>query len=268
MAPSSPAATAAPGFPPAASARTSASPTGRPPIFFIDRQVSSVGEWNYPPFAVRQLFSIVPFSVGSFETEDVVRAIRDGSAAGTPATCIDYDTIHGERRSSNELCLGKANSALLSVREEDRTYEYSRYTQLAGVGSLYPQHIEYRQGNRFSLSIDLQMSKLDSAPDDAFTVPAGAVTGTFCKTASPPVPLHAPQPPAQGGPDAAVTNVAIQLYVANDGTVVSPQVVHPVHPELDQEALKLIQTWTFTPPTCNGQPNTVPATVVLHFQGR
>ena len=95
--------------------------------------------------------------------------------------------MHGEHRSSNELCVSKADGTLLSVREGGRTYLYSHYASV--VGASYPQHIDYREGNDFSLSLDLNLTRLNSAPDDAFTVPAGAQSGTLCKTASAPVPL-------------------------------------------------------------------------------
>ncbi len=230
---------------------------------FIDRNISTVGPWTFPPFAVRRLLGLVPFTVSRFDGQDVVRAIRDGSSHGQQATCIDYDTIHGEHRSSNELCVSKADGNLLSVREEDRAYEWSKYAQVAG--SAYPQHIDFHEET--SLSVDLTMTKLDSVPEDTFTIPSGAHTGTLCKTFSPPVPLRAPQPEARGGPDAPVIDVVIRLYVGNDGTVSQPHLTRPVRPDLDAEALKLVQTWVFEPATCNGHPNAVPSDVVLHFQG-
>ncbi len=233
---------------------------------YIDRQVSNTSGWNFPPFAVRRLLNLVPFQVGAFDNQDVVRAIRDGSSGGQEATCVDYDTVHGEHRSSNEICLSKADGTLLNVREEDRAYTYSKYSTVAGA--VYPRHIDYREGTSFTLNVDITMTKLDSAPDNTLAVPAGAQTGTLCRQAAAPVPIRAPQPEAKGGADAAVTDVILRVTVKKDGTVSQPQVVRPSHPDLDAEALKLVQTWVFQPATCNGQLNEVPADVVLHFQGR
>ncbi len=233
---------------------------------FVDRSISIVGPWNFPPFAVRELLNLVPHYVGFFDQQDVVRAIRDGSAAGQQATCIDYDTIHGEKHSSNVACVSKADGNLLTMREEDRSYEWSKYATVAGAA--YPQHIEFHLGTSFSLSIDLTMTRLDSAPEGAFAIPTGAQTGTLCKSFTSPVALRSPQPEAKGGPDAPVTDVVLQISINADGTVGQSGVSHPVRPDLDAEALKLVQTWTFQPATCNGQPNPVPGNVVLHFQGR
>lgn len=232
----------------------------------VDRNISNSPSWNFPPFAVRRLFQLVPFQVGAFDNQDVVRAIRDGSAGGQQATCVDYDTIHGEHRSSNELCVSKADGNLLSVREGDRSYAYSHYAII--VGASYPQHIEYREGSSFSLVVDFTMTRLDGVPDDTFNVPEGIHTGALCKTFAAPVPIRAPQPEAKGGSNAPVINVVIRLYVNTDGTVSQAQVARPIRSDLDAEALKLVQTWVFQPATCNGQPNHVPTDVVLHFQGR
>ena len=179
---------------------------------------------------------------------------------------MDYDTVHGEAHSSNELCISKADGSLLSVREENRSYEYSKYATVAGAS--YPQHVEYREGSSFSLTLDLTMTKLDGIPDELFAVPAGARTQTPCKSFTTPVPLRAPQPEAKGGPGAPVTDVVIRLYINGDGSVSEPQISRSVRHDLDEEALTLVRTWTFQPPTCNGQPNTIPADIVLHFQGR
>ena len=233
----------------------------------LGREVVATGPWNFPPFAVRRLFSLVPFRTGQFDHEDVVRLIRDGSALGEQATCIDYDTVHGEHHSANEVCVGKASGHLLSVREDGGVYEYSQYSTVAGA--TYPQHIDYRESaTGFSLSVDLALTSLDSVPADAMTPPPGVGAAVFCDTASPAVPRNAPQPQATGGPDAPVTDVAVRVWINPDGSVTSPEVVHPQHPELDAEALKLAQTWVFEAATCNGKPNGLPADIVLHFQRR
>ena len=100
------------------------------------------------------------------------------------------------------------------------------------------------------------------------TPPPGARAAVFCDTASPAVPRNAPQPQATGGSDAPVTNITVRVWINPDGSVTSPEVVHPLHPELEAEALKLAQTWVSEAATCNGKPNGVPADITLHFQRR
>ena len=228
---------------------------------------SAAGPVNYPPFAVRRLFTLVPFMVGQFEPQDVVRAMRDGSALGQQATCIDYDSIHGEHHSSNSVCLSKSEGLLLSVSEDGREYEYSQYASVAGAH--YPRHIDYReQRSNFALSIDLTLARLDRVPAGTLTPPPDGDTALFCKTSTAPIPTRAPQPEVHGGPDAPVVDVTLRVWITTEGTVITPQIVHPDRPDLDAEARKLVTTWLFRPPTCNGQPNGIPADITLHFQGR
>jgi hypothetical protein len=215
----------------------------------VNTEVGLVGPWDFPPYAVRRLLALVPFFVGQLDDQDVVRAIKDGGAAGQDAVCIDYDTIHGEERSANHICVSKADGSLIEVRDSGRTFEY-------------------REDSGFTFSADVSMKKLERVSDDTFVIPAGARGGTLCKTATQPVPLNAPQPAAKGGPDAPVVDVVVRAFVTHTGEVMQPHVVKPGRAELDDEAIKLVQTWTFEPSTCNGKPNTVPHDLIVHFQGR
>ncbi len=52
--------------------------------------------------------------------------IRDGGAGGQAAECVDYDTIRGEQKTSNEICVSKADGTLLLMRDRGRTFEYSK----------------------------------------------------------------------------------------------------------------------------------------------
>lgn len=45
-------------------------------------------------------------------------------------------------------------------------------------------------------------------------------------------------------------------------------VVSSERPDLFEEALSLIQQWTFTPGVCDGKPNSEEVIVTLHFHGR
>jgi Gram-negative bacterial TonB protein C-terminal len=234
-------------------------------MIFSNSQVGMVGPWEFPPYAVRRLLSMVPFSVGQFDDRDVVRAIRDGGAGGQAATCIDYDTIRGEEKTSNEICVSKADGTLLEMHDRGRTYEYSKYADV--VGSKYPQHIEYQEDSGFRFSADVTMTKLEKVSDDLFVIPSGAKSGTLCKTGSAPVPVSAPQPEAKGGPDAPVVDVVVRVFVTDGGAVVQPHMMKAGRADLDDAAMKLVQTWTFEPATCNGKANTVPRDLVVHYQG-
>ena len=55
----------------------------------VNMQIATIGAWDTQPYAVRKLFALVPFSVGEFDSKDVVREIRDGETS----TCVVFETV-------------------------------------------------------------------------------------------------------------------------------------------------------------------------------
>jgi TonB family protein len=228
----------------------------------VNMQEARVGPWDVQPYAVRRLFMLVPFSVGEFDSKDVVREIKDGGAS----TCVIVETIEGETREPGEVCLSKATGAMVGAQAGGATYEYSGYHEIAGA--LMPGHIEYRERSGFSLSADIVMTKLDTLPDDAFAFPAGARVGTLCPTFSEPIPVSVPQPPVGGGDGSAVSVVDLQAEISAEGAVVNPYVVRSDRPELNAEAVRTVQAWRYEPGTCAGKPNQMRIDIQVRFQGR
>jgi TonB family protein len=60
----------------------------------------------------------------------------------------------------------------------------------------------------------------------------------------------------------------VRGIIGRDGKVHDAVVQSSDRPDLNAEALSLIQQWVFTPAMCNGRPNPSEASFVLHFQGR
>jgi TonB family protein len=74
-----------------------------------------------------------------------------------------------------------------------------------------------------------------------------------------------PQPPATG---ALLTNIVVHAVIGVDGKVHEAAVESSERPDLNADAIKVVQGWTFTPSLCNGKPNPQEANLVVHFQGR
>jgi TonB family protein len=53
-----------------------------------------------------------------------------------------------------------------------------------------------------------------------------------------------------------------------DGKVRDALVQESDRPDLNAEALQVVQQWIFTPATCNGRPSVNEASFTVHFQGR
>ena len=59
--------------------------------------------------------------------------------------------------------------------------------------------------------------------------------------------------------------VEMQVVVGIDGNVSSARVVTPLHPELDEQALRAVKEWKFVPGTVNGKPVPVLVTIEMTF---
>ena len=230
----------------------------------VNSMAGSTPRWDDPPYAARVILRLVPFGAGSFDSSDVIEQIKDSSYGGKPAACIEFETIVGEQRLPGEACIDKSNGTLLELRTGSKLFEYSDFYPVKG--GLFPAQIVYRDG-AFSLNATLKMTILDERPDDLFAVPSDWKQGNFCRQFQFPVAKVSPQPRGEGAPDAPVTDVAVHLHVSPTGTVSSAEVLRPVRPDLDAEAVKVASQWTFDPGTCEGRAQEFVTDVVLHFQG-
>lgn len=59
--------------------------------------------------------------------------------------------------------------------------------------------------------------------------------------------------------------VELQAIVDVDGSVSQARVVSPLHPDLDEEALRAVKAWHFVPGTVNGKPAPVLVEIEMSF---
>ena len=60
-------------------------------------------------------------------------------------------------------------------------------------------------------------------------------------------------------------NVKAFIVIYPDGRVHESSVLPQGHPDLEKEALRLVQTWQFDPATCQGNPVLDSGNVTIHF---
>jgi len=61
--------------------------------------------------------------------------------------------------------------------------------------------------------------------------------------------------------------VKLQGVVTEAGRVIALKPVELSHPDLNEEAVKLVSTWTFSPATCGGKTVGYATIFVVHFKG-
>ncbi len=216
------------------------------------------------PPEVANLTRLTPINLLRFDSSDVIHAITNKAAGGHSLRCIEFETITGEKRESNEVCVDAANGTLVSEKIGEEFIENSDFFPFAGV--LMPAKITYSYAGVRKLEISQTMTELTDASANVLAPPPDAQIRQYCTTYRRPIGDSMPQPkPGNGGRD---TDVVIRGIIANDGKIRDAVVQSSERPDLNEEALALVRQWVFTPAMCDGQPNESEASFVLHFRGR
>jgi hypothetical protein len=232
-------------------------------IDLADR-IAFIGPSRVLPPEVRAVLELFPIQTWHLDHEDVVRAIRQTNRKGQPAQCIEFDTIAGAQTNNNELCFDAQTGVQIYDRSGNTELENSAFFDFAGAK--FPAHI--RQYQNGVLKVDVQLTRRvieDQVNADIFTPPTGADVGLRCQTFRRAFVQSMPQPAGNGG---AVTNIVIHAVIGFDGKPHDAVIENSDRPDLNDEALRVVQGWTFTPAMCNGQPNTQEANLIVRFQGR
>lgn len=230
----------------------------------LSDKVFFIGPVRVLPPEAREMLTLVPMQLWHLDHEDVIKNIVQSSKAGQAATCAEFDTIRGVEKNANELCFDATTGAQVYNRTGNVELVNSEFFDFSG-GKL-PGHIQqYRNGK---LVMDITATRkviTEPVSEDMFTPPPAATIGIRCQTFQRAFGISMPQPPGNGG---AITTVLVHAEIGIDGRVHNPVVESSDRPDLNDEALKVVQAWTFTPAMCNGNPNPQGANLVVRFQGR
>ena len=217
------------------------------------------GEVIPPPLA--DVLRLTPTLRVRFDHEDVIYAVTNSGANGRPARCIVFNTIAGEKSSSNELCVDAQNGTLVEAKLENQLIEYSDFFPFAGAS--IPGTILYSLNGIPHLEISQTMTVLTNPTPNVLAAPPNAQIRRICTTYRPAFGTNMPQPKPGNVGEA---DVVLRGLIGTDGKVHDAVVQRSERPDLNPAALQLIQQWTFTPAQCNGRPNEVQASFTLHFQ--
>jgi TonB family protein len=226
--------------------------------------IADVGNRAVAPLEVRTLTTLNPIHHVSFDSSDVIRDIQEVSVAGRAAECIDFETIVGEKHDTNQICVDRQLGTLVRVRTGGETITNSDFFRLHGAN--YPARISYENGE-IRLDLEQTMTHFDGTPDPNLLVaPPDAKVMHVCLAYVRPYGQNLPQPK----PGTGTQNVDVMLHgtIGPDGKIHDAMINRSGRDDLNNEALKIFSTWTFTPAVCNGKPIEIPADVTLHFQNR
>lgn len=231
---------------------------------FTSHGLTTVRSQELPPPEINDLMRLTPVFHGAFDDNDIIHSIVSRGVEGHPARCIEFDTVTGAKTQTNEICVDADNGTLLIQKVGDERVDYRDYFLFAGA--LYPAKISYSFMGAVKMEISQTLTTLIDATANVLAAPPNAQLRQLCKTYRRPFGQKMPQPkPGNGGAD---TDIILRGMISSDGRIHDALVQSSERPDLNNEALSLIQQWVFTPALCNGAPNATEASFELHFQGR
>jgi TonB family protein len=216
------------------------------------------------PPEVASVMRLTPIRLVRFDHEDVINAIVDRQAGERTLRCIQFNTVAGQRSEDNELCVDSESGVLMSEKLGSELIENSDFFSFSGA--LIPARINYTYAGIPKLEISQTMTVLNDPTANVLAAPPDAQIRQFCTSFRRAFGENMPQPKPGNG--TGETDLVLRGIIGKDGQVHDAVVQSSERPELDSEALSLIQQWTFTPSLCNGNPNATQASFTLHFLGR
>lgn len=214
-----------------------------------------------PPLEALEVHSLSPIDVNRFDQSDVINAITPATLFGRPAKCIQFETVVGRSHQSNEVCVDEELGTIMSKRIGDEMVEYADYFSFEGV--LIPAHIRHYINSKLRMEIEQKFTKIDGPVDWAALMPPNAVTILPCTQYRRPIAQSTPQPPNAGaGP---WFDVQVHATIGENGHIRNASVLPAGRDDLERQAIQIVSGWIYSPPTCDGKPIPVHATLTVHF---
>jgi hypothetical protein len=216
------------------------------------------------PASLTMARKLVPSSQGQFERADVIRRISDAEVDGRAARCVDFDTLKGDQQQSGQICVESRTGFLLSVRQGDETIRQSAF--FAFNNASLPGHIERWVGIEKLLEIDAKVVVRTEYPPGYFNYPEGASIRHACREFHRAFAENTPQPePKTQSNDVIV--VRVHGRIGTDGKIVALRALDPARSDLADEAVRVVQNWTYHPAMCEYQPTTMETDFEVRFKG-
>lgn len=217
------------------------------------------------PAEVVTVMRLTPIYLVRLDQADVVKAILDKQIDDLPAHCIEFETIVGQSHQQNEICVDAYNGTIVMEKLGNRVIENRGFFSFAGA--LVPSSITLSSlDGGPQLEISQTMAVLDNTSANVLAAPPDATTLRRCTTYRRAIGQSMPQP-LRGNGETEV-DIVVRGVIGTDGKVHDALVQNSERTDLNPEALSVVSQWVFSPPMCDGKPNSAEASFVLHFYGR
>jgi Gram-negative bacterial TonB protein C-terminal len=228
-------------------------------LHLSDKLVQS--EYVLQPPETLDLTRLAPLLTGRFDESDVIQSITSTRLFGRPAKCIQFETVNGMARQSNQICVDAELGSIVRWNVGDELVEDSEYSSFEGVW--LPGRIRQYISGKLRLEIEQKFSLIDTPIDWVTLTPPNPTILPACQQYRRPLIQSAPQPTSAGaGP---WRDVIVHAGIGEDGRVYDAAVLPVGKADLEKEAVQIVSQWVFSPATCDGKPIPVSATLTVHF---
>ena len=228
-------------------------------LHFPDRIVQN--DYQPPPPEVLEHDALTPLTIGVFDTSDTIHSIKPATLFGRAARCIQFETVNGKSRQSNEICVDDQLGCVVRWNVGEDLVDLTDYAAFEGV--LLPAHVRHYINGQLRMELDQKFTAIDGPVDWAALTPPNPHTLHTCQQYRRPIIESNPQPASAGaGP---WYDVHVHGVIGPDGHVYEAAVLPNGNPDVEKQAIHIVSTWLFSPGLCNGKPIPVDAQLVVHF---
>jgi TonB family protein len=209
---------------------------------------------DFLPLVVQELREALIVPVLRMGKENSVKRVYEREIEGVRVQCIEFETVHGDNKFENEVCVQKDTGYLMWAHHDGTQMSFSEFLPIGGI--VLPRQITIDLDGKSKVVAELNEEMVQKFDPTEFTPPDGAEMTEVCIKGSNPAPLYTPDPvsgliASLGISHGRVTGV---LKVDTEGNVVNAAIVQSLSPVLDDLALATVKRWKYAPATCNAKP--------------
>jgi TonB family protein len=209
---------------------------------------------DFLPLVVQELRVALIIPVLRMGKENSVKRVYEREIEGVRVQCIEFETVHGDNKFENEVCVQKDTGYLMWAHHDGTQMGFSEFLPIGGI--VLPRQITIDLNGEGKIIAELSEEIVQKFDSTEFTPPDGAEMTEVCVTGSNPAPRYTPDPvsgliASLGVSHGRVTGV---LKVDAEGNAVNAAIVQSLGPVLDELALATVKRWKYAPATCNGRP--------------
>jgi TonB family protein len=220
----------------------------------IRDQIWTQSTHDFTPLVVEEIEIALSTTTLRMTSRHIVKRVYDRDIEGTEGRCIDFETIHGNDRIENQICVRKDSGYIFYARHGSTDATFSDFSPVLSI--VKPRRITIDLPDKARIVADSTYNDVEKFDQAEFKPIDGADVADVCEKSTGPAVKYAPDPVFS-----VISNLGIShgrvigvVKVDAEGNVVNAAIVQSLGPLVDDLALATVKRWKYAPATCNGKP--------------